>query len=75
MLERIRFRLAIPAETYLRHYRGDAHAVSVIAEDGRRIQFPATVLRGFVSSEGVYGRFELVFNEQNKLVEILKISE
>ncbi|MES9846350.1 MAG: DUF2835 domain-containing protein [Candidatus Sedimenticola sp. PURPLELP] len=74
MLERIRFQLAIPAETYLSHYRGQAHAVSVLSEDGRRVQFPATALREFVSREGVYGRFELVLDESHKLVEVRKLS-
>ncbi|MES9870333.1 MAG: DUF2835 domain-containing protein [Sedimenticola sp.] len=74
MSERIRFHLAIPADSYLRYYRGDAQVVSAVSEDGRRVEFPATALRQFVSRDGIYGYFELVIDRNNKLVELLRLS-
>ncbi|MBL3591728.1 MAG: DUF2835 family protein [gamma proteobacterium endosymbiont of Lamellibrachia anaximandri] len=41
--------------------------VSVIAEDGRRIEFPANSLRPFVTKSGVQGRFELLIDDNNRL--------
>jgi hypothetical protein len=68
------FRLHISAELYLRYYQGKAAFVQVISEDGRRIRLPASSLRPFVSHEGIYGRFRLKFNEQQKITSLEKIS-
>ncbi len=51
----------------LRYYRGKAACVSVVAEDGRRVRFPAENLRPFVTREGIHGRFALRFDEHNRL--------
>jgi hypothetical protein len=73
MLNRIRFSLDISSEDYLRYYQGSAHSVVVTSEDGRRIQFPASNLRPFVTREGVRGRFELLLDEGNRLLELRKL--
>jgi len=60
--------LAISAAEIQRLYAGTAN--TVIARDrisGRSVRFPASRLRPFVSSEGVFGRFELVVDERNRL--------
>lgn len=67
------FQLAITAENYLAWYQGAARVVSVIAEDGRRIEFPAEHLRPFVTHDGIFGRFVLHFDEQNRFKELKKI--
>jgi hypothetical protein len=69
----ISFKLAISADDYLRYYQGQARNVSVIADDGRRIEFPAEHLRQFVLHDGVKGWFELVFDEDNRFVDLRKI--
>ncbi|MBL3618034.1 MAG: DUF2835 domain-containing protein [gamma proteobacterium endosymbiont of Lamellibrachia anaximandri] len=67
MSDRIRFFLNLTADRYLSHYQGHAKNVSVIAEDGRRIEFPANSLRPFVTKSGVQGRFELLIDDNNRL--------
>jgi hypothetical protein len=67
---RICFSINLPAERYLHYYRGNARAVIVRSEDGRRIQLPAANLRPFVTAEGIVGRFELTLDEHNKLIDI-----
>jgi hypothetical protein len=49
---------------------------TVVAEatDGRIIRFPANILRSVVQSNGVYGTFELVFDENHKFVSLSRIS-
>ncbi|MBI1423744.1 MAG: DUF2835 family protein [Gammaproteobacteria bacterium] len=69
----VRFRLSINADDYLRYYQGIARNISVIADDGRRIEFPAEHLRAFVMRDGVHGLFELVFDQDNKFVALRKI--
>lgn len=66
----MRFRLAISREEYLAYYQGSAQVVVVRSEDNKIIQFPAGAIREFVSHEGVFGRFEISFDENNKLVAI-----
>ncbi len=73
MISRVRFSLEISREEYLRYYRGEARAVQVTADDGRRIRFPASNLRRFVSRDGVRGRFEITLGEGNRLLELKKI--
>ncbi len=69
-MQRMFFNLHISAEQYQRYYQGNARAVIVQSEDGRRLQFPASSLQKFVSREGVHGRFEIVFDGNHKLIEI-----
>jgi hypothetical protein len=73
MSRRIRFYLDIPREEYLRFYQGNAQSVSVKAEDGRQVQFPAANLRAFVGHQGIQGHFEITLGEGNKLLAIRRI--
>lgn len=62
--------LKIPASELLRYYQGAASAVAAHDQYGRRVQFPAAALRPFVSGAGVYGRFVLEVNDDNRLQRI-----
>lgn len=66
----IRFRLAISAEEYLAYYQGQAQVVVARTEDNRTIRFPASAIRKFVSQDGIFGYFEITFDENNKLIAI-----
>lgn len=66
----IAFHLSISAQALQRYYAGSVNSVSVIADDGRRIQFPVSALRPFVAHDGVNGHFVLWADASNKLVEI-----
>jgi hypothetical protein len=74
MASKIRFYLDIPKEEYLRNYSGSAHSVLVQAEDGRTVRFPAVNLRQFVTAYGVRGRFEMILDGNNSLIDIHKLS-
>ncbi len=69
------FRLSISTDKYLSYYKGLVNGVSVKAEDGRQIRFPANAVQRFLSHEGIYGRFEIHFDENNKLVGIERIGD
>ena len=69
----IRFRLAISAEEYLSYYQGSAQVVVARSEDNRIIRFPASAIRQFVTHDGVFGKFEIVFDENNKLIAIQSV--
>ncbi len=68
------FLLNISTEKYQSYYQGVASAVNVQAEDGRRIQFPASELRPYVTHSGIQGRFEIEFSEDYKLIGLKKVS-
>ncbi len=69
----IRFRLAIPAEEYLAYYQGSAQEVVARSDDNKIVRFPANAIRQFVTHDGVFGHFEVTFDESNKLIAIQSI--
>lgn len=72
---RVRFALNITQDVLLSYYEGTARAVVVKSLDGRSIQFPANVLRRFVTGDGVRGVFEIEFDGNNKFVEMRRIGD
>ena len=66
--------IAISAETWLDYYRGSVLNVSATSLDGRRILFPARVLQGYVTKDGVYGVFRVTFDAGNKFVGIEQLA-
>ena len=69
----MQFGIHIPADEYLKYYRGTARAVYARSNDGRSIQFPANVLQPFVTTEGITGQFVIYFNQNNKFLRIEKV--
>ena len=66
----ILFTLSISRNEYLRYYRGTVRDVIVRSHDGRRIQFPARLLRPFVEHGGIHGEFRLTVDEQHRLIDL-----
>lgn len=73
MNRHVRFALHIPAAEVLAYYQGVAKRVSVVAYDGRRIEFPAEKLRPFITGEGVYGEFEMAFDSQQRFIGLKRL--
>lgn len=73
MEQKIRFSLYVAPQDYLRFYQGAASQVSVVSEDGRRVQFPARHLRPYVTPDGIQGRFEMVLDGDNRLVAFKRV--
>ena len=70
----IRFHLALSSEKYLAFYKGKAQSIIVRSVDNKSVKFPANAIRNFLTHEGIYGLFEIQFDENNKLVGVKKIS-
>ncbi len=64
----------LSADRYLSHYQGRARSVSVVADDGRRIEFPANALRSFVTKHGVQGHFQLLIDDDNRLLRLERLN-
>lgn len=73
MHQHVRVVLSIPAHRLLHYYHGEVDVVVATAVDGRIIRFPANILRSVVQNQGVYGTFELVFDENHKFVSIKRV--
>lgn len=58
--------LHIPADDYVRLYQGAARTVHARSRDGRSVQFPAMILRQFLTHEGISGTFEIQFDANRK---------
>lgn len=71
--QHIRFSLNLSYDQFLAVYQGQAKRVSVIADDGRRIEFPAGKIQSYLTKNGVQGYFEMTLTEENKFVNIEKI--
>ena len=69
----IRFSVNLSYDQYLSVYQGVAKNVSVIADDGRRIQFPAGNIQQFLTRQGIQGYFEMELTDDSKFVGIRKI--
>jgi Protein of unknown function (DUF2835) len=69
----IRFHLALSAEKYLEYYKGNARNIVVRSVDNRNIKFPADAIRSFLKHDGIFGLFEIQFDENNKLIKIIQI--
>jgi hypothetical protein len=68
------FSLNIPADEFLRVYRGTVSHVVVRATTGQRVQVPAARFRPFVTAEGVAGRFVLTCDENHKCLDLQRVS-
>lgn len=56
----------ISTDEYQKSYAGVARDVLCFARDGRKVRFPAHILRGFVTHHGISGSFVIRFGKDNK---------
>jgi hypothetical protein len=69
----IRFALNLSYDQYFRVYQGIAKNIFVIADDGRRVAFPAGKVQIFLTREGINGYFEMELTIKNKFVSIRRL--
>ena len=65
-MQTVTVRLNISPERFQAYYQGVVENVVAITNDGRTVQFPARVLRPFLSYQGVRGTFEITFDANLK---------
>ena len=69
----LRFRLALPTEKYMKYYQDNAQYIITRSLDNKNVKFPANAIRKFLTHDGVFGLFEIQFDENNKLISIKKL--
>jgi hypothetical protein len=70
----LHFSLNLSYDQFAMVYQGIAKNVSVVADDGRRIEFPAGKLQPFLTRQGISGRFLLELTAENKLVSLQRLT-
>jgi hypothetical protein len=73
-MDKMTFSMHLSAEKYLLYYQGTAKDVIVKSEDGRTLKFPANRLQKFVTRDGIAGRFEIIFDNNHKIVSLKRLS-
>ncbi len=73
-LQRVTVELDISAERFIALYQGTAKEVLATSTEGKRVRFPANILRPFVTSLGVQGRFEICFTWDNRFHSINELN-
>ncbi len=66
--------ISLPAEEFLRVYRGTANRVLLRSREGKSVSLPAGRLQPFLSHEGIYGSFELSFDAAGKFISLRKLA-
>jgi hypothetical protein len=65
-MNRFEFQLHISPEECLDYYRGLVRHVVVRSTSGKVVQFPASLLQRFITSEGIHGSFVLTCDQHYK---------
>jgi len=65
-MKRYEFHLSISPQRFLVFYRGEIRQVFVRCFNGLKIKFPASLLKQFVTADGVHGDFVLTCEDDNK---------
>jgi Protein of unknown function (DUF2835) len=67
-MNRYEVQLRISSEAYLDYYRGTILHVIAQCASGHAVQFPASLLQRFVTTEGIHGAFVVTCDENNKCI-------
>ncbi|MCA9472087.1 MAG: DUF2835 domain-containing protein [Nitrospirales bacterium] len=74
-MSKIRVQLNLPPHRFLAYYEGMVDDVVARASDGRRVRFPARVLRPFMTQQGVVGSFFITYDGNKKFISIERTSD
>lgn len=67
------FHLSISPEKFLDYYRGTVRQVVARCHNGQMIQFPASMLKPFLTSAGIQGHFVLTCDDNFKGAELRRV--
>jgi len=65
--------IKISRDEYLSWYEGSVKLVSAYSIDGKSVNFPANILRPYITHDGVEGTFAIYFDENNKFKDIKRL--
>ena len=68
-----RFVIQLPADQALAYYQGVIDTVQAVDLQGRRIRFPARLLRSHITHLGIEGWFALRVDDQNRAIDLRRL--
>lgn len=71
--EEVMLDLRITAEEFEAYYRGSVSTVQARDSLGRRIRFPARILRPYLRRDGIRGRFVIRFDADRRFESIRQL--
>lgn len=69
----LQFSISVSADQFLAVYKGYAKTISVIAHDGRRLEFAAEKLKPFLTHDGINGIFAMQLTAENRFLSIKRL--
>jgi len=73
-MKRFAFRLNLTSDQCLAYYQGAARNVVARCADGQNVQFPASLLRPFMSPTGIHGDFVLTCDDAHRGARLERLS-
>ncbi|GAB3477610.1 DUF2835 family protein [Marinomonas epiphytica] len=74
-MAKISLNIALPAYQYEALYTGAARNLVAHSLDGRKVQLPLSAFQRFLNHQGIYGVFEVEFDDQHKLVNVRQLQD
>ena len=67
------FSIRLNSEQVLDFYKGKKTSVKVRTESGQTMSITYDIKVKFVTREGIYGRFEISYRDDGKMVDIIRL--
>ena len=67
------FSVRLNSEQVLEFYKGSKTSVKVKTETGQTMSIPYDIMVKFVTREGIYGRFQITYRDDGKMVDIIRV--
>ncbi|MFK0571545.1 DUF2835 family protein [Endozoicomonas sp.] len=66
--------MKLNSDQVLEFYKGKKHSVRIRTDSGQTLSIPYDILLKFVTREGIYGRFEITYGDDGKLLDLVRLS-
>ncbi|WP_190275745.1 DUF2835 family protein [Thiorhodovibrio frisius] len=73
-LKTYEFSLRIPREDLLAFYEGRSRSISVVANNGLRLELPAEAFRRYIDHFGLRGYFRVLVTDEHRLIELQRLA-
>ena len=68
------FSVKLNSDQVLDYYKGKKNSVRVRTESGQTMSIPYDIMLKFVTREGIYGRFEISYSDDGRLLDLVRLS-
>ncbi len=68
------FSVKLNSDQVLQYYKGKKNSVRVRTESGQTMSIPYDIMLKFVTREGIYGRFEISYSDDGRLLDLIRLN-